>query len=195
MNRFILSTNIHESVSMYCDQHLRKMPTEEGQILGTNLRILCKLFDYPEEEYKTLPSEFNPNHPTTKWSRESLYGMTTSLQYFDELLTCYHARFGTKHNYYMLLPRVSRLVLEISKLYNFPIPDSYAMDNIPAARNEFETTYQNLPSTVERFRLIYIQDKSSFATWQGKQPEWYTNGLAAYKDKQAAFRSRIYRRA
>ena len=121
MNMFITEIEHHINVRNYCDVHLRKMITEQAQMLSTAHRILDgrpgtlmvyskKLKTIIERKYdfvlKHLGENGNApelylktheNHPNNLWIRKSKLNYRYAYHLFIAMLDEYEYRFNKKH--------------------------------------------------------------------------------------------------
>lgn len=95
MNIFVTDPAPQNCAKALDDLRCVKMPTESGQMLATNCRLIGISHD-------TLPNIFNKNHPCTVWARQNNFNYTFLVTLFEELCMEYTLRFG-KYNKYEVL--------------------------------------------------------------------------------------------
>lgn len=193
MNLFYLDEDLDICAEYHVDKHVNKMQLEAAQILCTNI-IIDELFGYvprnltPEEnkelskyraEQKDLPMEdrFIPylpchqNHPSTVWCRTSLENFYWVHCYANALSSEAHYRYGSLH----------KSIVVINNL-----PDPKYMKNVgftqfALAMPEELKDYDN---PIESYRLFYMKDKATFASWKYREkPPWWNEELASYDER------------
>jgi hypothetical protein len=145
---------MRKNVQCYFDKHVVKMILEHAQILST----VCHLQGL-ETEYKPT----HPNHPCTKWARESwdnyryLYNLTVHLH--DEWLYRYEHPVGKLHKSYAAILKLDKPDLPDIGLTRFALamPDEYKQDD-----------------AVQAYRDYYKGQKQHLASWKKRPvPEWW----------------------
>lgn len=121
MNMFITELEHAINVKNYCDVHVRKMITEQAQMLSTAHRILdgvkgtLVVYSKAKKQYIIKPYNFvlrhlgedgttpalylktHENHPNNLWIRESVLNYRYAYHLFIALLDEYEYRFGKRH--------------------------------------------------------------------------------------------------
>ena len=183
MNIFYLDTKPDVCAEHHCDKHVVKMILEYAQLLSTAHRVLDGTesvgisktgrkqtrFVLPDHRESVLYSATHINHPSAAWVRQS----KDHYIYLHRLLTytCaeYTKRYGKVH-------KVQRDDI-MSTLYIPPV----ALDN----KRGFVEPPPAMPDyckvagdSVASYRNYYIKEKSRFATWKTKAPQWYVEGVS-----------------
>ena len=164
MNIFVLDLEPYFAARDHCDEHIRKMPIEYGQVLST-------VQHYWGNKDTRLYKPTHVNHPSVIWARSSIsnYEWLAELFYYSCLE--YRRRFmksiATEDKLLRLLLHPPPMV-DIG-LTNFPLamPDVFKVEGDP----------------VLSYRLFYLFGKTIFATWSSGRtiPKWYREGLVQLK--------------
>lgn len=153
MNIFVLDYNQERCAQYHCDKHVVKMILEYAQILSTNIRLTSGL----DVGYRTT----HRNHPCTVWARESLSNWLWLKELSNQLNIEYKHRYNHSSNH------KSYDVIE-----SLPIPniDDIGLTAFPQAMPD----YCKVEDAVDAYRLYYIREKSSIASWTKRNaPDWY----------------------
>ena len=153
MNIFVLDYNQERCAQYHCDKHVVKMILEYAQILSTNVRLTSEL----DVGYRVT----HRNHPCTIWARESLSNWLWLKELARQLNIEYRYRYKNIYNH------KSYDVIE-----SLPIPniDDVGLTAFPQAMPD----YCKVEDAVDAYRLYYIREKSSIASWTKRNaPDWY----------------------
>ena len=168
MNRFILSLTSRESAVSMCDQHIRKMVTEEGQIISTAIRrALPRLLQHEPSLSSILFRATHEQHPITIWTQSGQEPMRTALSYFMAMANEHTYRFGTIHGSFARLYDPFRYVFNSNEFMNMPS----SKKKHPQCFGEYYEmckTDEHLP--VNAYRNYYNIKQTTF-----KRPMTYTN--------------------
>lgn len=154
MNIFILDYDMRTNVQYYFDQHVVKMILEHAQILST----VCSQQGLP-----TVYKPTHPNHPCTKWARESI----TNWEYLVELTEFLHAEWRYRYNH----PhgKYHKSLLAIRELSKPDLPDIGLTEFALAMPDKYK---QNNP--VLAYRDYYMGEKRHLAKWKNRPiPHWW----------------------
>jgi hypothetical protein len=91
MNIFFLSLDPEEAARFHCNKHVVKMILETAQLLYTSHWV--RESPLPEDAYKKT----HPNHPSSRWIRESLRNYTWLCRLGLALCAEYTFRYGKIH--------------------------------------------------------------------------------------------------
>lgn len=154
MNIFYVDADPVISAKQLCDQHICKMQIESAQMLCT-----------AHWEYGS-PAPYKRahlNHPSTKWTRESIHHYRWLVKHGIEICNEFERRYGKKHK--------TLEVLEWCR-DNEPNLPNVAFKEPPQCMPD---EYKN-PDTVEAYRTFYVQDKIKVKDLGWKrlqnQPDW-----------------------
>lgn len=153
MNIFYLSPDPKLCAQYLCDSHVRKMTLETTQMLCTTINICGGIAPYRSSHV---------NHPSTIWTRQSLWHFGWMLKLGCYLSEEFTYRFDKTHKcrnvlYSLWIPL---------QLWNIPfkpppqcMPDQYKMED-----------------TVEAYRAYYQEEKSHLFKWTRRDPPtWLLN--------------------
>ena len=176
MNIFVLDNNPTIAAQLQCDKHVVKMIVESAQMLSTAHRVLDGKLYYDlssngrkiarfhlddETYYKAV----HMNHPSTKWTCETVENYNWHYKHFIALCGEYTFRYGKVH---ATETRLSKLLATPPK--NIPsgklTPFKLAMKANPECIKECPVeSYQRYYATkVDRFKMV----------WSKRQvPEWF----------------------
>jgi hypothetical protein len=150
MNIFILDYDIRTNAYYHCDQHVNKMVLESAQMLctvaGENNIVV---------PYKAT----HPNHPCTKWVRESIDN------YIYLLDLAFWLNEAAKERYKRKTDHKSWTILESLDIPR--LPELGLTKFARAMPDEFKI----MNDTVEAYRAYY--KTKEFATWKNAKPSWY----------------------
>ena len=142
MNLFYLDCDIDQSVRYHCDKHVVKMCLETAQLLCTALRSY-QLFAL----YKATQA----NHPTTRWTGDSLRHYEWLTLFGLALCKEYTWRYCKEH-------ASESVIRSLPKAPAFP--DEGWREPPQAMPDEFKG-----PDCVAAYRKFYTVKKRPFATW------------------------------
>jgi hypothetical protein len=91
MNIFFLSLDPAEAARLHCDKHVVKMIVETAQLLYTAHWVYES--PLPDGAYRKT----HPNHPSSRWIRESLFNYTWLCRLGMALCSEYTHRYGKIH--------------------------------------------------------------------------------------------------
>lgn len=154
MNIFYINEDPIIAAQELCDDHIRKMQIESAQMLCTAHWEMGK-----EAPYKRA----HLNHPSTKWTRESIQHYRWLVKHGLEVCSEFTKRYGKHHK--------TQDVLE------------WCRDNEPSLPNkQFVAPPQCMPNeykhedTVDAYKTFYIEDKIKIKklNWNklNNTPEW-----------------------
>lgn len=150
MNIFILDYDIRTSAYYHCDQHVNKMILEAAQMICT----------VAGEHGISVPYKAtHPNHPCTKWVRESISNYIYLLDLAFWLNEAAKERYKRKTNHKSF---------DVLESLSFPdLPEKELTTFARAMPDEFK----RIPDTVEAYRAYYRTKE--FATWKNGTPDWF----------------------
>ena len=165
MNLFLLSLDPTECARWHCDKHVVKMILELVQMLYTAHHVngfldpsapLCKSTGKPG--YKKA----HPNHPMTKWIRETRSNYEFTIKLAAALCMEFNHRYDHHHS-------CVQHVVWLSK--NIP----------PFSKNKFTQVPQCMPdeykvpgNSIRAYHNYYKGDKVRFARWSRRpEPPWW----------------------
>lgn len=154
MNIFYVDTDPVMSARQLCDQHILKMQIESAQMLATA----------HWETGGTAPyKRAHVNHPSTKWTRQSIQHYRWLVEHGLEICKEFTRRYGNDHR--------TRLVLEWLKENEPSIPDTGFTEPPQCMPDEFKDS-----DTVKAYQKFYVLDKVKVKGLQWKksnnQPNW-----------------------
>ncbi len=179
MNIFCLNDNPVTSAIEMCDKHILKMPVECAQLLATcfTLDRLAEP-DCPRTQTGNPRKHFNPKHPSSLWTRETLSNMFWLIDHATALLSEFEHRYGKQHFCGGFIAWAA------DNIADCVVPDgdqtefSIAINDEQQCRQDprFESA-----SVVDKYRLYYAHDKRDFAKWDKGRPapSWYDSLLAS----------------
>lgn len=153
MNIFALDDNPRKCAEYHLDKHVVKMILETSQILCGSHWVTGS-----EAPYKLS----HKNHPSCIWTRECIENYNWLCELGIELCNEYTYRYGKTHK----SEQVIHWCIE-----NKP--------NIPSKgkKTPFAMAMPNeckIGDPIQSYRLYYITEKKSFATWKNREvPEWF----------------------
>jgi hypothetical protein len=154
MNIFYINTNPKIAAQELCDDHVRKMQIESAQILSAA---------HWETGGKAPYKRTHVNHPSTKWTRESIQHYRWVVEHGLEVCSEFTKRYGKYHK--------TQGVLEWLKINEPNIPDNSFIEPPQCMPDEFKKE-----STVEAYKEYYIKDKVKIKklNWNklNNKPEW-----------------------
>lgn len=150
MNIFILDYDIKTNAYYHCDQHVNKMILESAQ-------MICTVVGEQGIDVPYKPT--HPNHPCTKWVRESIDN------YLYLLDLAFWLNEAAKDRYKRKTDHKSWEVL--ANLMYPKLPEVGLTKFARAMPDEFKS----IEDTVEAYRAYY--KTKEFATWKNEKPSWY----------------------
>lgn len=172
MNMFITDVDHKLNLMSYCDVHVRKMITEQAQMLSTAHRILDgvkgSLLVYSKKEKKFILKQYgfvlrhlgeegstpalylktHENHPNNLWIRKSIMNYRYAYHLFTTMLDEYEYRFGKKH--------------ESSKLRHSLKQVPRNLKTIKMTPFVWDQSYQYIDNVTDAYKKIFV-DK--FREW------------------------------
>ena len=177
MNIFCLNDNPVTAAVEMCDKHVSKMCVEYAQLLATcfTLDRLAEP-DCPRTQTGNPRKHFNPKHPSSLWTRETLSNMFWLIDHATALLSEFEHRYGKQHFCGGFIAWAA------DNIADCVVPDgdqtefSIAINDEQQCRQDprFESA-----SVVDKYRLYYAHDKRDFAKWDKGRPapSWYNTIL------------------
>lgn len=193
MNLFYLDEDLDKCAEYHVDKHVTKMQLEAGQMICTNLYIDL-LFGYvprklTPEENKVLSAKrveqsklsleerifpYLPtmqNHPCTIWMRTSMDNYEWSHCYANALSSEQHYRYGTTHK-------------SIEVINKLPDPKHIPYVGFTTFGLAMPDQLKNYDDPVGSYRMYYMLDKGTFASWKYRsKPHWWNESIADYEDR------------
>lgn len=172
MNMFLVDLQPEENVKNYCDVHVRKMITEQAQMLSTAHRILDGVkgtilkYDKKSKNYKLVNYNFvlrhlgengshpslylktHENHPNTLWIRQSKLNYRYAYHLFTALLDEYEYRFNKRHESSKLRHDLKQFPRNLKNTHMTPFV--------------WDQSYQYIDNVTDAYKKIFI-DK--FREW------------------------------
>ena len=173
MNIFYLDKTSEKAALYHCDKHVPKMILETAQMLSTAKRLLCPSRDYHASLGSDIYQAAYPNHPSTRWVRESIHNYTWAYCLYLDLCTQYRNRFNKIHSAEKLRP-------ELGKLPDPPSDHPFYSNPWSEPPLCMPDQYKDAPSCVEAYRAYYFFEKQSFASWERcakGMPAWFKSRL------------------
>lgn len=183
MNIFYLDSDFEKSAQYHIDKHIVKMPLEAVQLLTTTVWIDKFIGFVPrkltsdelevikvekakqpaiEERTFTRYLPTHPNHPCAIWARSSMDNYEWLFNYLIFIADEYTYRYGKIH---ASMQEANRMPSPIKLPY-------LGVTELPQCMPE---NYQQ-KDTIQAYRLYYMMDKASIASWKKRNPpEWWTN--------------------
>lgn len=161
MNIFYLHPNAKICAIYHNDKHVVKMILELTQMLYTCLHVSNPdlLLSAPEKPYKIA----HKNHPSTIWTRSSIYNYKWLCELALELCLEYTYRYNKIHASQKHIEWLSKQNPSIPKHPFSPPPQ--AMPDKYKDRN-----------TITAYRNYYIYEKASFSKWKKRKiPYWFSS--------------------
>jgi len=170
MNIFVLSTDPVEAAVMQLDRHIVKMPLESAQ-------MLCAAYPDGEAPYKKT----HYNHPSTVWARTCKENHDWLIEHGLALCIEYTNRYGRRHKCQDVIEWVR------DNRPNLPVNGEMTPFVTAISADQQCRSFYNFDSlsTVTKYRLYYLYDKSYMGIWnRGKSnpPEWYSKLLPIIQD-------------
>lgn len=154
MNIFYVDADPILSAKQLCDQHILKMQIESAQMLATA---------HWETGGSAPYKKAHVNHPSTKWTRQSIQHYRWLVEHGLEICREFTRRYGNDHK--------TRLVLEWLKENEPNIPDTGFTEPPQCMPDEFKDK-----DTVKAYQRFYVLDKIKVKGLKWKkcnnQPNW-----------------------
>ena len=180
MNIFYLDNKPDVCAEQHCDKHVVKMILEYAQLLSTAHRVLDGVqsvgisktgrkqtrFVLPDSRESVLYSATHINHPSAAWVRQSEQNYRWLFHLYNKLLDEYTNRYHKIHACDRLVTTLGRPPKNIDMHSQFTEPPPAMPDYCKVAGD-----------SVASYRNYYIKEKSRFATWKTKAPQWYVEGV------------------
>ena len=164
MNIFYLDNNPQKCAEYHCDKHVVKMILESAQLLCTT---------HWETGGEAPYKKTHVNHPSSKWTRESISNYKWLCELGMELCKEYTYRYGKIHKTQQHLEWLSDNLPDIPEL---------GFTEIPQAMPD-ECKMEN---AIDGYRKYYIIEKAYMCKWKNRlQPEWF--GLVKVEDKKIQY--------
>ena len=153
MNIFYLDEDPKLCAQYHCDKHCVKMIVEQVQLLCTAHWMTGGEAPYKKTHF---------NHPSNKWTRESLSNYVWLCDMTMELCKEYTHRYGKRHK--------TQEHLEWCML-NLPKIEDKGLTEIPQAMPD-ECKKDN---PIDGYREYYNVEKAYMCKWKNREiPEWFT---------------------
>lgn len=193
MNLFYLDEDLDKCAEYHVDKHVTKMQLEAAQMLCTNLWIDLllgyvpravtkeenKILSNKRKEQSLLPMEerlipYLPtmqNHPCTIWMRTSLDNFEWSHGYANALASEQQYRYGTTHK-------------SIEVINALPDPKNIPSIGFTKFGLAMPNSLKNYDDPVGSYRMYYMLDKGTFASWKHRsKPYWWNENIADYENR------------
>jgi hypothetical protein len=172
MNIFVVETDPVEAAQALCDKHVPKMTVESVQMLVAALRRHGATDDDVPLTAKGTPHRGGyANHPSTRWTGDSISNFDWLFQHAYALCEEFQFRFNKEHACFKQLEKI----VESS----FLLPGGDLTDIALAVGDNFHERlgFKHAPidQAVDIYREFYRIDKESFAVWQKSRPspDWW----------------------
>jgi hypothetical protein len=154
MNIFYINEDPIIAARELADDHIRKMQIESAQMCSTAHWVNGSTAPYKQS---------HTNHPSTKWTRESIQHYRWLVQHGLEICNEFEKRYGKKHK--------TKDVLEWLRDNEPNIPDNGFIDPPQCMPDEFK-----LRNVIDAYKNFYINDKVAIKKLDWKKlnnkPEW-----------------------
>jgi len=151
MNIFYLHQDPKTAAEMHCNKHVVKMILETAQMLCTTIWL---------SGVRTPYKKTHINHPSTKWTRESVQHYRWLCKLGKELCAEYTYRYDKRHK--------SEDVIDWC-IENEPELEDNGFTQPPQA---MPNEYKNKCS-IKAYRTYYLNDKKGFLDYKKRnKPEW-----------------------
>jgi hypothetical protein len=137
MNIFYINADPIVAAQELCDDHVRKMQIESAQMLCTAHWAVGSEAPYKRAHF---------NHPSTKWTRESIQHYRWLVKHGLEVCYEFNKRYGKRHK--------TQDVIEWCRDNEPSIPDAGFTPPPQAMPEEYKNE-----DTIEAYKTYYIQDK------------------------------------
>lgn len=175
MNIFYLHSTAAICARMHCDKHVVKMATEYAQLMSTCHRVLdgqeyyektannrrIKRWALDPWRESVMYKASHVNHPCNIWLRGSSQHYRWLWTMWTYLCQEYTLRYGKTHKTSLMRGHL------FEKPFNL-------QDNGWTDPPQCMPDHCKDPDVIQAYRNFYLTEKSSFATWKTKVPEWYT---------------------
>lgn len=157
-NVFVLSKDAKECAQFHCDAHVRKMVIEYAQLMSEAHFILDEV---GHEQDARFCKPFNPNHPRSKWVRESRKNYEWLYKLWVELNWEYVSRFGKENAIYRRCVDVLISPPESLEDNGFTRPALAMPDHI------------KMTSVIDSYRYYYVSEKDRLLKYtNASEPKW-----------------------
>ena len=154
MNIFYINANPETAAQQLADDHIRKMQMESAQMCCTAHWAVGNEAPYKRAHF---------NHPSTKWTRESIHHYRWLVQHGLEICNEFIKRYGKRHK--------TQDVLEWCRDNEPNIPDAGFTPPPQCMPDEFKQE-----DTIKAYKRFYIEDKIAIKKLNynklNNQPEW-----------------------
>lgn len=141
MNIFYINENPIIAAQELADDHIRKMQIESAQMLCTTFHHYGITAPYKKAHY---------NHPSTKWTRESINHVKWLLEHGLEICSEFEKRYGKPH----ATKQVLLWIKDNMHLLDGKIPNIEFTPPPQCMPEQFKTN-----NTIEAYKTFYILDK------------------------------------
>jgi len=182
MNIFALDENPKNAAMMHCDKHVSKMVVESAQMLSTAHRVIdgveesrpsksgkrmVKYWKHTNDDLEeSLYKACHVNHPSSKWTRDSVCNYLWHYELFKYLSEEYQFRYGRTHLTWQKLGDVlASPPVNMSKIEMTPF--ELAMGSNPECMNHDDP--------VGSYRAFYMTKQDRFnMVWSKRDvPYWF----------------------
>jgi hypothetical protein len=158
MNIFYINEDPIVAARELADDHIRKMQIESAQMLCTTFWHYGHWAPYKKAHY---------NHPSTKWTRQSIHHVDWLLNHGFEICSEFKKRYGKTH----ATENVLEWVRVNKHLLDGKIPTTEFIPPPQCMPEEYK-----LPDTIEAYKKFYIEDKIGVKglSWKklNNKPSW-----------------------
>lgn len=158
MNIFYINEDPIVAARELADDHIRKMQIESAQMLCTTFWHYGHWAPYKKAHY---------NHPSTKWTRQSIHHVDWLLNHGFEICSEFKKRYGKTH----ATENVLEWVRVNKHLLDGKIPTTEFIPPPQCMPEEYK-----LPDTIEAYKKFYIKDKIGVKglSWKklNNKPSW-----------------------
>ena len=158
MNIFYINEDPIVAARELADDHIRKMQIESAQMLCTTFWHYGHWAPYKKAHY---------NHPSTKWTRQSIHHVDWLLNHGFEICSEFKKRYGKTH----ATENVLEWVRVNKHLLDGKIPTIEFIPPPQCMPEEYK-----LPDTIEAYKKFYIEDKIGVKglSWKklNNKPSW-----------------------
>lgn len=201
MNIFFISAGGSDCATSMCDEHVRKMIIETGQMLS-----FAHHYGFGDSfpDYVMKPSKPHMNHPCSKWTRMNTENYAYMYNLFVNLSHEYRTRFGKVHasftrfnNYLCRVPDLGRR-LDVNSVgyYLNCYEDNWQRQDVgwtnfaqfPICIGE-PHKYLISDNVIRSYRMYYVRKnfKRGKKTWTRRNlPDWWQDAQTMVIDKEIA---------
>lgn len=168
MNIFALSNDPEEAARWHVDRHVVKMPVESAQMMSSAVRLAFSEDDLRHMKKRgiRLIGDSNPNHPSTKWVRESVLNFMWLRHLALALVAEHRYRYG--------LHRVEMETL----IREMPVPPLSSIGRTPFYMAMPEWIKSAGLDPVIAYRVYYANDKMNLFNWKRRNiPPWLPDSV------------------